>query len=90
MTSASTGTNRPYFFWDYNVSDDEVRRLISDGDAPARAWVISRILQYAKWEDIWRYLTPTQIARDLDRLTFRRPQDRDLWAYAIERWSRHA
>lgn len=80
---------RPYFFWDYEISDEEIRRILRDGSPSEKAWVISRILEYAKWDDIWRYLTLADIREHLAHLHFRRPQDRELWAYALDRWMRH-
>lgn len=38
---------------------------------------------------IRRYLTVTDIRDSLPYIRFRRPQDRDLWAHAVERWTRH-
>ena len=86
-TAPSTG-NRLYFFWDYDLSEADVRRIVRQGDLAERAWVITRILEYAKWDDIWRYLTLDDIRRSFDRLAFRRAQDRELWAYALDRWAR--
>ena len=88
MQATSSGGQRPYFFWDYDIREDEVRGILAGANGVEKAWVISRILQYAKWEDIWRYLKPEDIRQNLPRLDFRRPQDRDAWSYAVERWLR--
>jgi len=74
------------FFWDCDLSEEDVRRIVRQGDPAERAWVITRILEYCTWEGIWRYLTLADIRRDLDRRSFRRAQDRELWAYALDRW----
>ena len=87
-TSSNTG-GRLYFLWDYDISEDQVRRILSSGTTAEKAWIITRILEYAKWDDIWRYLTLTDIRGHLEHLHFRHPQDRELWAYALDRWSRH-
>ena len=50
---------------------------------------VTRILEYARWEDIWRYLTVDDVRENFERLSFRWPRDRELWAYALKRWSRH-
>lgn len=78
---------RPYFFWDYDIREDDVRRILRHGTSVEKAWVIARILEYAKWNDIWRYLTLADIRENFEHLRFRRSQDRELWAYAIERWT---
>ena len=81
--------SRPYFFWDYDITDEQVRSILRNGTVAEKAWVISRILQYAKWEDIWHYLTLADIRQNLEYLRFRHPGDRELWDYALERWSQH-
>ena len=83
---ASAGNKRLYFFWDYDLSGDDIRGIVQNGDPMEQAWVVSRILEYAQWDDIWRYLTLDDIRRNFDQLSFRRAQDRELWAYALERW----
>ncbi len=78
---------RPYFFWDYDITEEEVREILRSGNEVEKAWVITRILEHAKWEDIWRYLTVRDIQENLKRLRFRWPRDRELWTYAIARWT---
>ena len=82
-------TKRPYFFWDYEITDGEIRAILSEGASFDKGWVISRILEHARWDDIWRYLTVNDIRENFATLRFRRPQDRELWAYALDRWARH-
>lgn len=74
------------FLWDYDLSEEDVRRILRQGTPMERAWLISRILEYAPWEEIWRYLTPQQIARELEHIRFRSARDRELWTYALKRW----
>jgi len=89
MSAAVQAGQRLYFLWDYDLTEQQVRDILRQGNPAERAWLISRILEYAKWEDIWRYLTPADIRRDFELLHFRRPQDRELWAFALDRWARH-
>ncbi len=77
---------RPYFFWDYDLTEDQVREILRGDNEVEKVWVITRILEHARWEDIWRYLTPRDVRENLERIRFRRPQDRALWAYALKRW----
>jgi hypothetical protein len=90
MSTAVSTSKRPYFFWDYDITDDEIRAILRDGESFDKAWVISRILEHARWDDIWRYLTPSDIRENFDGLHFRRDQDRELWAYALDRWAKHS
>ena len=79
---------RLYFLWDYDISDEDIRRILNSGSSSEKAWIITRILEYAKWDDIWRYLTVADIRENFEHLRFRRPQDSELWAYALDRWTR--
>ncbi len=88
MGAGSSHSGRLYFLWDYDMDEAELREILCHGDAEEKAWAITRILEYAKWEDIWRFLDLDLIRANFERLRFRRPQDRELWAYALERWKR--
>lgn len=79
--------DRLYFFWDYDIDEGDLRHILRHGTSTEKAWVITRILEYAKWDDIWRYVTLVDIRENLERLQFRHPQDRELWAYALDRWN---
>jgi hypothetical protein len=80
---------RLYFLWDYDLGETEVRHILATGSLSEKAWLISRILEYAKWEDIWRYLTVADIRQNFEHLRFRRRQDRELWTYALNRWAQN-
>lgn len=82
----SETAERLYFFWDYDLTEDDLRAILAGDNEVEKAWVIGRILQYARWEDIWRYLTLRDVRQNFDRLRFRWPHDRELWAYALDRW----
>ena len=81
-------SRRPYFVWGYDITEEEIHQILTDGNQTERAWVITRILEHWKWDDIWRYLTPDRIRENFDHLRFRLPQDREMWAYALKRWAR--
>lgn len=50
-----------YFFPDQEVTAEEARRLLRQGTPEERAWVISHLLRYAQWEDIWHFVTRDQV-----------------------------
>lgn len=78
---------RAYFFWDYDLSEEDVREILAGDDVHRKAWVISRILNAARWEDIWKYVTVEDIRTHFDQLRFRFPYLRELWAHALEVWT---
>lgn len=53
QTETSAGL---YFFPEDDVSEDRVRRILADGTPEERAWVVSHLLRFAQWDDIWEYV----------------------------------
>jgi len=82
-------SQHPYFLWDYDLTEEQVRAILRGDNEVEKVWLITRILEYAKWDDIWRYLTVDDVRENFSWLRFRWPRDRELWAYALERWSGH-
>lgn len=87
MSEATQSEKRPYFMWDYSLDNTAIRDILRQGTPQEKAWIIGRILNYARWHDIWDYLTVADIRDNFENLHFRRSQDRELWAYALERWA---
>jgi len=54
-------TESLYFFPDQRVTADEVRQVLRNGSAERRAWVISHLLRYAQWDDIWTYVSREEV-----------------------------
>jgi hypothetical protein len=50
-----------YFFPDQRVSQEEAFRLLHQGTPEQRAWVISHLLRYAQWDDIWTYVSREEV-----------------------------
>ena len=78
---------RPYFFWDYDITEDEIKNILRGNDEDRKCWVTARILECALWQDIWKFLTIRLVAQLLPNLRMN-PKDKELWSYAIKRWQR--
>ena len=50
-----------YFFPDRPVADEEARRMIESGTLAERAEVVSHLLRYADWDDIWRFVSRDEV-----------------------------
>jgi len=50
-----------YFFPDQKITAQEVLHLLHQGTLEQRAWVISHLLRYAQWDDIWTYVTREEV-----------------------------
>ncbi len=81
---------RLYFFWDYNITEDDLHAILRGDNEVEKAWAITRLLEAAKWEDIWRFISLADLIANFNRLRFRFARDREMWAYALQRWTQTA
>lgn len=80
--------NRPYFLWDYDLSEDDVRRILAGDNDVEKIWMLSRILTSARLEDAWRFTTASQVASMFPKLRLR-PGVREAWERALTVWGYH-
>ncbi len=62
-------TRSLYFFPDEEITADEVREILAGEDRERRAWVVSHLLRYAQWDDIWEFVSRDEVRElfaDLD------------------------
>ena len=76
-----------YFFWDYDLTEEDVREILRGENETEKIWVMSRILQSARWNDIWKFLTLQDVRENFSKIQWRTPYLRELWAHALEVWS---
>ncbi len=76
-----------YFFWDYDLTEEDVREILRGENETEKIWVMSRILQSARWSDIWKFLTLKDVRENFSKIQWRTPYLRELWAHALEVWS---
>jgi hypothetical protein len=50
-----------YFFPEEEVPAEEVERILTTGSESERSWVISNLLRYAQWDDIWMYVSREEV-----------------------------
>ncbi len=78
---------RPYFVWDYDLTDDQVRAILAGENEFEKIQMMTRIVESARFEDIWRYLTLSQVCQHWHQIAPRmRREIRDVWAWALEVW----
>ena len=78
-------TNTPYFLWDYETTEADIRRILQDGSAVEKQWLIARILTSAKFDDVWKYLKVKDVAEHFPNLKMR-PQIKANWQRALNVW----
>lgn len=77
--------NRPYFLWDYDLTEDQVREILRTGNRATKAWLVSRILTSAKFDDVWKYLSPSEVV-EIFPDTRMRPTLKSIWEQALKAW----
>lgn len=82
-------TRRPRFLWDYDLTETQVREILSRPGLPGeKRWLTERILTQARFEEIISYLSLAAIRQALPQL--RLPEKvRKRWEYALTRWKLH-
>ncbi len=72
---------RPYFLWDEDVSIAELHaELVTPG--PRRDQLVGKMLRETRDLDVWPFLTPLEVARELPRLQRRIGKRYDFWLAA--------
>lgn len=77
--------DRPYFLWDYDLTEDDVRRILARGSDVEKRWLTGRILEAARFDDVWKYLKLRQVAAVFPQLKLRQPIKK-AWQRALRVW----
>ena len=78
--------DRPYFLRDVDVSETELRELLRQPDADARAQWQGRLLREARFDDVWSYLTLEEVLRDWPRIERHLGRRRGFWEFLLRGW----
>ena len=81
-------SKRPYFLWDYNLTDEDVRRILSAHNMTERRWMMARILAHAAYDDVWKYVTLKDVVQEFPHLRMRK-EVKDAWGHALRVWGYH-
>lgn len=77
--------NRPYFLWDYDLSEEDVHTILREGTSVDKIWIMSRILESAKYEDVWKYVSLAKVKEMMPVLKIKKPI-RQAWEHALSVW----
>jgi hypothetical protein len=80
---------RPYFIWDYDFSEEDVRAILAGDNEYEKVQMMVRIMESARYEDIWTYITLKDVQEYWTGIAPRmRREVRDVWEWALKVWSR--
>ena len=85
-TDLARGDRRPYFLWDEDVSIDELRDVLRSGDGAERLRLLGKMLREARDIDVWQFVSPEEVARELPLLGRRLGRRRAFWEWLIRGW----
>jgi hypothetical protein len=64
LRTASDRVRRPYFLHEAQVTWAEFIGLLNSVDDERRRWALTRLLDGARWQDIWRLVTREAVRAD--------------------------
>jgi hypothetical protein len=76
---------KPYFLWDYDLTEDQIRKILHGKNIVDRQWMMARILSSAHFNDVWKYLTLKEVAAEFPYLRMR-SQVKEAWQRALNIW----
>jgi hypothetical protein len=77
---------RPYFLWDVDVTEDELRERLRDPDPAIRAQWQARIMREAQYKLVWQYLSLSDILANWANIRRHLGRKRAYWDYLLEHW----
>ncbi len=78
--------DRPYFLWDVDVTEAELRQRLRDPDPRIRAQWQGHLLREARPDEVWAYMTLDEVVRDWELLRRHLGRKRRLWEFLLEGW----
>lgn len=79
----------PYFLWDYQLTDNQVKTIIHGKNETEKLWLTSRILSHARFNDVWKYFSVKEIADVFPKLQLE-PRTKEAWQRALQVWGYYA
>lgn len=76
---------KPYFIWDYDLDDKQIRQILHGKNDTEKRWLVGRILTNAHFKDVLDYLSVKDIAAYLPDLPIN-SEVRKSWYHALRVW----
>jgi hypothetical protein len=79
-------TLRPYFLWDEDLSIGDLKGRLKGSDQRERLRLLAKLLREARDIDVWRFVTPAEVADALPAVRGRLGRRRAFWEFLVEGW----
>ena len=77
---------RPYFLWDEDISTGELRAILAGPPSHLRSRLLGKMLREARDTDVWTFVTPHEVERELPALRRRLGRRWRFWDFLISGW----
>jgi hypothetical protein len=77
---------KPYFLWDVDIDDAELRRRLHADDPDVRAQWQGWVMAEARWSDVWQYLTVGEIVANWEHIRRHLGRSRQFWEHLLDGW----
>ncbi|MDY0062968.1 MAG: hypothetical protein RBU45_24380 [Myxococcota bacterium] len=78
--------DRPWFLWDVDTTEEELRVLLRQEDRDARAQWQACILREARYPEVWGYLTLDEVLDNWPFILRHLGRRRRFWEFLLEGW----
>ena len=85
-TNLDDASARPYFLWDEDLSIAELRARLHGTDEPERHRLLGKLLREARDIDVWRFVSPKEVADELPAVSRYLGRRRAFWEFLIDGW----
>lgn len=79
---------RPYFIWDEDVSLRQFEDRLHSQNEKTRLQALAKLLREARDIDVWRFVTPQEVADALPSLERKLGRRQAFWSFLMEGWGR--
>ena len=77
---------RPYFLWDSNTTLHAFETALRTGDEPTRAYLAGKLLRQAKPDDVFRFLSLSEIRALWPLMERHLGKTRAFWRWLLDEW----
>ena len=77
---------RPYFLWDTEMTLAVFEEKLRDPDVEARAYLVGKLMRQAKPDDVFRFVSMSQVDELWPHLTRYLGKSLPFWTFIHEAW----
>ena len=78
--------DRPYFLWDVEITEPQLRERLHHADPDTRAQWQARVMREARFDEVWQYLTLDEILANWEPIKRHLGRRRPIWEFLLRGW----